>query len=151
MQTAIQKALFRVKLFFFLFWLLPFIMVVGYETMPEWVGHYAHDVRAVYLSEVLVILLAVVCVPSALKLFAWMMRRQVDQVDVVEAMRLYVLWSGVRLVLLIAPVLAGLYIYYSMLSTKALLCACIGLTASLFCVPGATRMRRELHIDKLEF
>ena len=37
-----------------------------------------------------------------------------------------------------------------MLSTTGLLCALIALTASLFCLPGEERLRRELHIEREE-
>ena len=53
-----------------------------------------------------------------------------------------------RLALLAVPVLAGFLTYYMMLSNKGVLCALIALTASLFCLPGENRLRKELHIDK---
>ena len=55
---------------------------------------------------------------------------------------------GIRLVLLLLPLLAGFLTYYVMLSTTGLLCALIALTASLFCLPGEERLRRELHIER---
>ena len=55
---------------------------------------------------------------------------------------------GVRLALLAMPVLAGFLTYYMMLSNKGVLCALIALTASLFCLPGENRLRKELHIEK---
>ena len=69
-------------------------------------------------------------------------------VAITDALRLYVLWSGVRLALLAVPVLAGFLTYYMILSNKGVLCALIALTASLFCLPGENRLRKELHIDK---
>lgn len=38
--------------------------------------------------------------------------------------------------------------YYLTLSTTGNLCMLIGLTASLFCLPGEKRLRNELHITK---
>lgn len=46
--------------------------------------------------------------------------------------------------------MAGFLTYYGMLSTTGLLCALIALTASLFCLPGEERLRRELHIEREE-
>ena len=37
-----------------------------------------------------------------------------------------------------------------MLSSTGALCALIGLTASLFCLPGEGRLRKELHINQEE-
>ena len=111
---------------------------------------YAGDVRVTYMAETVSILLAASCVPIALKLFSWVLIRKIDVVTLPEALRLYALWSGVRLALLAIPVLAGFFTYYIMLSSTGALCALIGLTASLFCLPGEGRLRKELHINKEE-
>ena len=120
------------------------------ETGGGWVGMYAGDVRVTYMAETVTILLAASCVPIALKLFSWVLIRKIDVVTLPEALRLYALWSGVRLALLAIPVLAGFFTYYIMLSSTGALCALIGLTASLFCLPGEGRLRKELHINKEE-
>ena len=86
--------------------------------------------------------------PVSLKLFSWMLERRIDVVTFPEALRLYSRWSGVRLLLLFIPIAAGLFLYYLMWSSTGMLCALIGLTASLFCLPGEERLRKELHIDK---
>ena len=132
------------------FWMLPLLIVLLGETEGGWVGMYAGDVRATYLAETITILLAASCVPVSLKLFSWVLIRKMDVVTLPEALRLYALWSGVRLALLAMPVLAGFFTYYMMWSGTGVLCALIGLTASLFCLPGEERLRKELHIDKEE-
>ena len=60
-------------------------------------------------------------------------------------MRCGVAW---RLALLAIPVLVGFFTYYIMLSSTGALCALIGLTASLFCLPGEGRLRKNVHINK---
>lgn len=99
-------------------------------------------------AETVTILLTAVLVPVSLKLFSWMLTKKIDVVAITDALRLYALWSGVRLALLAMPVLAGFLTYYMMLSNKGVLCALIALTASLFCLPGENRLRKELHIEK---
>ena len=59
-------------------------------------------------------------------------------------------FSGARLALLALPVLGGFLTYYMVLSNTGVLCALIALTASLFCLPGEERLRKELHINKEE-
>lgn len=145
MRTAL-----RLRILYIGFWILPVILVVVGETGGDWVGMYAADVRFTFFAETACILMAAVCVPTALKLFAWMMRRKIDKVPLTDALRLYFAWSVVRLILLAMPVLVGLAVYYSVLSNTGVLCACIALTASLFCLPGEGRMRKELHIHKEE-
>ena len=101
-----------------------------------------------YGVETLVILLTVLCVPLALKLFAWVLARRIDAVGIDRALRLYVVWSTVRVLLLFLPALGGFLGYCLLLSNKCLLCGLIALVAMLFCVPGQKRLRSELHIDK---
>jgi hypothetical protein len=76
--------------------------------------------------------------------------RKIDKVSLPEALRLYSFWSKVRVAMLSLPVWVGLAVYYLTLSNKGLLCAFIALTASLFCLPGEGRLRKELHINKEE-
>ena len=147
MEEQIKKTAARVRTTFAYFWMLPILLVLLGETGGEWVGMYAGDVRATYMAETITILLAASCVPVSLKLFSWVLIRKIDVVTLPEALRLYALWSGVRLAM---PVLAGFLTYYMMLSNKGVLCALIALTASLFCLPGEGRLRKELHINKEE-
>lgn len=139
-----------VRIAFLCFWLFPVLFVLLGEIGNGWVGAYAGDVRATYVAETITILLTALCVPISLKLFSWVLVQKIDVVPLPEALRLYALWSGVRLTLLAIPVLAGFFTYYIMWSYTGGLCALIGLTASFFCLPGEGRLRRELHIDKEE-
>ena len=137
MEEKIKRVVSRTKMMFVYFWLLPVFLVAFGETGGEWVGAYAGDVRAAYFAETV-----------TMKLFSWMLTKKIDVVAITDALRLYALWSGVRLALLAMPVLAGFLTYYMMLSNKGVLCALIALTASLFCLPGENRLRKELHIEK---
>ena len=148
MEEQIKKTAARVRTTFAYFWMLPILFVLLGETGGGLVGMYAGDVRATYMAETVTILLAASCVPVSLKLFSWVLIRKIDVVTLPEA--LYALWSGVRLALLAIPVLAGFFTYYIVLSSTGVLCALIGLTASLFCLPGEGRLRKELHINKEE-
>ena len=139
MEEKIKRAASRVKMSFVYFWLLPVFLVIFGETGGVWVGLFA---------ETITILLTALSVPASLKLFSWVLVRKIDAVSISDALRLYVLWSGVRLALLAIPVVAGFLTYYMVLSNKGVLCALIALTASLFCLPGEKRLREELHIDK---
>ena len=148
MEEQIKQASARTRTTFGYFWLLPILLVILGETGGDWVGMYADDVRATFFAETIAILLAAICIPVSLKLFSWVLVKKIDIVAISEALRLYVLWSGARLAILALPVLAGFLTYYMTLSNKGLLCALIGLTASLLCLPSEERLRKELHINK---
>ena len=100
MEEQIKKTAARVRTTFAYFWMLPILLVLLGETGGGLVGMYAGDVRATYMAETVTILLAASCVPIALKLFSWVLIRKIDVVTLPEALRLYALWSGVRLALL---------------------------------------------------
>lgn len=150
MEEQIKKTAARAKSAFACFWALPILLILFGEIGGDWVGMYAGDIRATYVAETVTILLTACCVPVSLKLFSWMLTRKIDVVTLPRALRLYRLWGNVRLALLAMPVLAGLLTYYMVLGSTGLLCALIALTASLFCLPGEERLRRELRIDKEE-
>ena len=97
MEEQIKKTAARVRTTFAYFWMLPILLVLLGETGGGLVGMYAGDVRATYMAETVTILLAASCVPIALKLFSWVLIRKIDVVTLPEALRLYALWSGVRL------------------------------------------------------
>lgn len=148
MEEKIKRVASRTKMMFICFWVLPVFLVILGELDGEWVGAYAGDVRAAYFAESITILLTALLVPVSLKLFSWVLDKRIDVATLPDALRLYALWSGVRLALLAVPVLAGFLTYYVMMSNQGALCALIALTASLFCLPGENRLRKELHINK---
>lgn len=150
MDELVKQITKRLRIFFAIFWILPVIIVILGECGVEYVGLYADDVRARYITESAVILLSAVCVPFSLKFFSYILAKKIDRVSLTEALHLYSFWSIVRLLILAIPVLIGFSVYYLMLSTTGLLCGFIGLTASLFCIPGEKRLRKELHIDEEE-
>ncbi|MGP1537761.1 hypothetical protein [Bacteroides heparinolyticus] len=148
MEKEIKKTTAHVKVAFVCFWMISILLVISGEMGSSWVGLYVGNISATYMAETITILLTASCVPISLKLFSWVLTRKIDIAAFPKALRLYALWSDIRLVLLSLPVLTGFFTYYMMLSTTGVLCGMIGLTASLFCLPGEERLRKELHIDK---
>lgn len=148
MEEEIKKTTAHVKVAFACFWMISILLVISGEMGSNWVGLYVGNISATYMAETITILLTASCVPISLKLFSWVLTRKIDIAALPKALRLYALWSDIRLVLLSLPVLTGFFTYYMMLSTTGVLCGMIGLTASLFCLPGEERLRKELHIDK---
>ena len=143
MEEQIKRAVRILKACYAIFWAVPVAVVIWGEAGASWTGLLAGNVRMTYGAETIVILLTVLNVPVSLKLFARILSRQI-------AISLYVRWSVWRLAMLFLPIACGMAGYYLLMSNNCLLCALIGLVASLFCVPGEQRLRRELNIDKEE-
>lgn len=148
MKKQIKRAIRSLNISYIFFWVLPaFLMGAGeLELMP--VGGLADDAEAVYYLETIGILLTAVCVPLSLKLFSMVLKNKINELTVTLALKRYVLWSNVRLGILEVVVLFNLLCYYLTLSNTGNLCMLIGLTASLFCLPGEKRLRNELHISE---
>ncbi len=147
MEKQIRKIVFRLKLDFTIFWMLPMCGIVVGETGNEWVGSCAGEVLFTYYIETFCILLTAICVPLSLKIFASQLKHKIDKERLPEALSLYRNWSLYRLLLLSLPVLTGVTLYYLTMSNTGMLCASISLVASLFCWPSENRMRKELHIS----
>lgn len=148
MEELIQRTLFKLKIEYALLWALPLLIIILGECDMEWVGLYADNARVSYVSETVGILMVASCVPVALKLFSWVLIRKIDMVSFPEALKLYFVWSSVRLLMLEVALIINILTYYLTLSNTGLLCALIALTASLFCIPSEKRLREELHINK---
>ena len=147
MKEQINKAALRVRNNYIGFWALPVLIVLIGENCEMMTGAYATSVSGTYLIETIVILLTDFCVPLSLKLFSVVLRHKIDLMTIPQALRHYVLWCLLRLVLLALPMLGGLVAYYLTYSGKGLLCTAIALIASLFCVPGRKRLYKELNLD----
>lgn len=136
----------NLKIQYFIFWLLPILVIAGYEFDVFPVGVYADNQKIQYILETIGILVAIICVPLALKLFNIAHKKKIDQVNLVSALQKYLFWNGIRLGILEVAVLTNIIIYYMILSTVGSFCGLIALTASLFCLPGEKRLREELNV-----
>ncbi len=146
MEKQIQQTVRLLKRQYTLFWAIPVLIIVAGECELFPVGLLADEQRVTYLFETIAILITAACVPLALKLFSWVLTKKIDQMTFPVALKQYIRWSSVRLSLLEASILFNLAAYYTTMHSTGALCALIGLTASLFCIPNESRLRNELHI-----
>lgn len=145
-ETIVRK----LKLQYGLFWAIPILLIIAYETDLLPVGRYADNPQMMYVLETVGILITVVCVPAALKLFSVVLKKRINEVHLNEALSKYVFWSGMRLAILEIAVMLNIIIYYLVFSNVGAFCALIALTASVFCLPGEKRMCEELKITTEE-
>ena len=111
-------------------------------------GEYAADVRMQYILETIGIVVATCLVPLSLKSFGWVMEKKIKRAPLASAIRLYRRMGEVRLALLAIVVFVNIYVYYATLDNIGGLCALIGVTASLFCLPSAKKIESELDLTK---
>ena len=146
-----KQAVRNLKMQYGLFWLLPVLLSIACETDFLPVGLYAGDPQMTYAWETAGILATIVCVPLSLRLFSVALKKKkIDEANLTGALSGYVFWSGVRLGLLEIAALLNISVYYSTLGNAGAFCGLIALTASVFCLPGEKRMRKELNITNGE-
>lgn len=148
MKEGIKRLLRILQVEFAMLWMLVVLLVVLYEydVLPQ--GVFADDAQACYVMQVTGILLTVGMIPLSLRMFSLSLTRYVRRLSLPDALVSYRRWSEVRLGMLLAPALFDMTVYYTTLDTTGLLCAGMVLLVSLFCVPGRTRLLKELDLEQ---
>lgn len=136
MEKKISCLLRLLEVEFALWWIFAVVWCVLYETDVFPQGSLVGDVRAEYILQTVGILLAVCLIPLSLRMFSLSLTRYVRQLSLPEALVSYRRWCEIRLVMLGAPVLFNLTVYYTTLNLTSLLCVGMLLVASLFVCRG---------------
>lgn len=148
MEERIKKLSRRLQAEYWSFIAIAVLAAAAYEAgwLPE--GAYAGDARQQYIWNTAGILAALAFVPAALKLFNVAMTKRIAPAPLDTAMRLYRKWNEIRLGMLAAATFFNIYVYYATLDNIGGLCALIGITASIFCLPNEKRIRDELNLNE---
>ena len=148
MEEQIKRAVRNLNISYVFFWVLPACLGGAGEVELIPVGILEGNVQSTYYFETAGILLTALCIPLSLKLFSLVLKKKIDNMTITLALKRYVQMSIVRLGILEIAIVVNLLCYYLTLSSTGNLCMLIGLTASLFCLPGEKKLRNELHIAK---
>ena len=148
MEEQIKLAVRNLNIGYIIFWVVPAFLLGAGELELFPIGVWADDTKFIYYFETICILITALCVPLALKLFSLVLKKKIDHLSIIIALKRYVLFSIVRLVLLEVVIILNILCFYLTLSNTGNLCMLIGLTAALFCLPGEKKLRNELHITK---
>ena len=147
MNKQISNLVLKLKLQFVLFYVLTISMFVlgefNYLSFRE-----SFSYKSVFWFETIEIILTTITIPVSLKFFPWFVDHKISQYSLSKAIVKYYLYSLYRLLFIFLPIYLGVYVYYSTLSSKGIFCACIGLCASLFCIPEKKRIMQDLSLDE---
>ncbi|MDR0972982.1 MAG: hypothetical protein LBM61_03230 [Prevotellaceae bacterium] len=141
-----KQTLNRLRLQIGVFWLIPLLLAALYGGDYLETGRWADDEGARYVAGTWVVMLTIFCVPAALKGFSLYVKRYAQGRP--AALSLYERAFAARLLALSLCIWPGVYVYFQTFDNLGGLCALIGLTASLFCIPREARIRQELHLDE---
>lgn len=145
---SIETIVRRLRLEFILMWVLAGVLALCYETGLFTEGFCTADATAAYILETAVILLTLVTVPVALKISGHFLRRRLRDKEKETALPVLLRWSEVQLFLLAIVILLDVSVYYATMESLGILCAAVGLAASLLCFPGREKLENYLHDSK---
>ena len=148
MKEQIKRILKLQIVGFILVWALPLIYALLHEMGVMTQGTLADDAQMEYIFQTMGILMTIVFIPFALRIFNLNLVKRIKELPLQQALKSYRIWSDVRLALLLVPALINLQFYYLTLDNTGLFCACMALIASLFCVPSESRIKNELDLQE---
>lgn len=148
MKEQIQRILKWQIVAFILVWALPLVYALLHETGVLSQGALAGDARMEYIFQTIGILMTIVLIPFALRIFNLNLVKRIQELPLQQALKSYRIWADVRLALLVVPALINLQFYYLTLNNTGLFCAAMSLVASLFCVPSESRIKNELDLPE---
>ena len=148
MKEQIKRILKLQVVGFILVWALPLIYALLHEmgVMPQ--GTLADDAQMEYIFQTMGILMTIVFIPFALRIFNLNLVKRIKELPLQQALKSYRIWSDVRLALLFVPAILGVSFYYLTMNTTNLFCACMALIATLFCIPSESRIKNELDLQE---
>jgi hypothetical protein len=148
MKEQIKRILKWQIVAFILVWALPLVYALLHEAGVLSQGALAGDARMEYIFQTIGILMTIVLIPFALRIFNLNLVKRIQELPLQQALKSYRIWADVRLALLIVPALINLQFYYLTLNNTGLFCAAMSLIASLFCVPSESRIKNELDLPE---
>lgn len=146
MDAQIKKAARTLRIQYGLYLVIAVLIMILYQTGVILEGAYAGDYGMRYALETTGIITTMLMVPVSLKLFSVRLIKKAQEAPFEQALKSYKFWSTVRLMLLALATYLNIMIFFMVLSNVGGLCALIGITASIFCLPGEKRLREELNL-----
>lgn len=148
MDKYINKLVKTLKIEILVAWLIAVATVaIGQvDFIPN--GLVPPHTNAEFKLNFFVIILTVVGVPTALKLFSLNTTKGLRRMNNDEALRSYHVWSIVRMVILCADAVLGFVAYYLTLNVTGALCALVALAITFYCWPTGQKISDYLEGQK---
>lgn len=144
MTKYIDKLEGTLKAEFLVAWLIAAVVACLGETdiIPN--GLIMPNSTGEFKANTVVVILTVIGVPLALKLFSLNTTKGLRRMDNDEALKAYHVWSVVRMTILCLDAALGLAAYYVTLNVTGALCALVALAASVCCWPSSSKISTYL-------
>lgn len=90
------------------------------------------------------IITVIVCIVLALQLFSLNTRKGLKRMNHEEALISYHKWSCIRLGMLLISAIYGIVVYFLLLNSTGILCACMAMVVTLACIPSEEKLNKYL-------
>lgn len=140
----VEDILKRLRLEFILMWLLAAILAICYESGLFINGSCVGNATISYIIETAGILLTLTAVPVTLKISGKFMYSRIARKDDNKRAQTVLRWSEIQIFLLTIVVITDISIYYATMESLGILCAAVGLVATLLCIPTKTKLENYL-------
>ena len=89
-------------------------------------------------------MLTIVNIPLSQKIFTLNTTKNLRRMNFDEALSSYHIWSFIRMAMLIAAALFGIFMYFAAGNVPCGICTLMALTATFFCYPSEEKIRKFL-------
>ena len=114
-------------------------------------GSVAPNTQTEFTLNTIGILATLLLLPLTLKLFLLNTTRGLRRMNKDEALDFYHVWSLARLVLVTLCIAYNQVAYFMTLNMTGLLCACIGLCITVFCLPTRAKVNQYLEVVNQDY
>ena len=127
-------------------WVLAILTFVAGELnwIPNGLYHADGGSQTEYYLNLISVVLVIVCIFLAIQLFSLNTRRSLKRMNHDEALKSYHVWSIVRLALLLVAAIYGIVVYFLLMNSTGILCACMAMVTTLACVPSEDKLTKYL-------
>ena len=104
----------------------------------------ALDGNAMYMVEVIMLVVVGIVIFVSLRGYDWLLPRQLSKLEGDDRMQFYLRINIIRIILLVTVMALGMYFKYSIMANWGMYYSLAALVASLFCLPSAEQIEEEL-------
>ena len=150
MTKNIKKVLKWLICEYVLVWLIVIMTFVAGEMNLIPNGLYCAEggSKLAYYLNVACVVVTLSFVVLSLKLFTLNTHKSLKRMNHDEALSSYHLWSVIRIGMLMFAALFGIVLYFLLLDTIGILCACIDMVVTMMCVPSEEKI--NTYIEQLD-
>jgi len=145
MEKKIQSLLLMLRIELCVAWAVVIIIFMLGHLGVIVNGSIAPNSQPEFTLNCISILSTLLIVPLAMKLFLLNTTKALRRMNRDEALDFYHIWSMVRLVLVTLCIAFNVVAYYMTLNITGLLCACMGVCITIYCLP--TRQKVEQYLE----